>query len=276
MTEQQRFPVYFIPHGGGPWPFMEFAKDEQGRRPWDDLGHFLRSLADEVGRRPKAILVVSGHWETEPVPTLSSAEQPGMLYDYYNFPPHTYELSYPAPGSPALAARARALLAAAGIDSAENAERGYDHGVFIPLMLAYPDADVPVTVMSLKNTLDLESHVAIGRALEPLRDEDVLIIASGMSYHNMRQFRQADPGHVQEAIRFDAWLKEAVENESPDERVSRLATWDQNPDALACHVPDHDHLVPLFVAAGAAGADAGRQVFQGHFLGKPYSGFRFG
>lgn len=276
MTQSNRFPVYFIPHGGGPWPFMEFPKDEHGVAPWDDLDAFLRGLDAEVGRRPKAILVISGHWEKEPVPTVSSAERPGMLFDYYNFPPHTYELSYPAPGSPTLAARARALLTAAGIESAEDAARGYDHGVFIPLMLAYPDADVPITVMSLKNTLDVASHVAIGKALEPLRDEDVLIIASGMSYHNMRQFRQAEPTHVQQAVRFDQWLAEAVTLDDVDERAARLSTWNQNPDALACHVPDHDHLVPLFVAAGAAGADAGRQVFQGHFLGKPYSGFRFG
>jgi aromatic ring-opening dioxygenase catalytic subunit (LigB family) len=276
MSNSNRFPVYFIPHGGGPWPFMEFPKDDQGNGPWDDLGAFLRGFDAEVGRRPKAILVISGHWEKEPVPTLSSASQPGMLFDYYNFPPHTYELSYPAPGSPALAARARALLTDARIDSAENAERGYDHGVFIPLMLAYPDADVPITMMSLKNTLDVESHVAIGKALAPLRDEDVLIIASGMSYHNMPQFRKAEAAHVQQAIRFDQWLAEAVTIDDVDARADRLASWDQNPDALACHVPDHDHLVPLFVAAGAAGANAGRQVFQGHFLGKPYSGFRFG
>lgn len=276
MTQPKRLPVYFIPHGGGPWPFMEFPKDEQGKGPWDDLGAFLRGLSEAVGRRPKAILVVSGHWEGEPVPTVSSGERPGMLFDYYNFPPHTYELSYPAPGSPHLAARARALLTAAGIGNAEDSGRGYDHGVFIPLMLAYPDADVPVTMISLKNTLDVASHVAIGQALEPLRDEDVLIVASGMSYHNMRMFRQADPAHVQQAIRFDAWLEKAVDSENAEERTARLSGWDQNPDARACHVPDHDHLVPLFVASGAAGADAGRRVFQGHFLGKPYSGFRFG
>lgn len=276
MSNSNRFPVYFIPHGGGPWPFMEFPKDDQGNGPWDDLGAFLRGFDAEVGRRPKAILVISGHWEKEPVPTLSSASRPGMLFDYYNFPPHTYELSYPAPGSPDLAARARALLSSAGIESAGDAARGYDHGVFIPLMLAYPDADVPITMMSLKNTLDVESHIAIGKALEPLRDEDVLIIASGMSYHNMRMFRQAEPSHVEQAVRFDQWLAETMAIDDVNGRAKRLATWEQNPDALACHVPDHDHLVPLFVAAGAAGTDAGRQVFQGHFLGKPYSGFRFG
>ncbi|MFB9951093.1 DODA-type extradiol aromatic ring-opening family dioxygenase [Rhizobium puerariae] len=272
----ERFPVYFIPHGGGPWPFMDLPKNDAGRGPWDDLADFLRGLDSEIGRKPKAVLVVSGHWETEPVPTVSTAPHPGMLFDYYNFPPHTYELSYPAPNSLELAARARQLLADAGMDSAENATRGFDHGVFIPFMLIYPQADVPLTMISLRNTLDAESHLAIGKALEPLRDEDVLIIASGMTYHNMRKFRTAEPDHVAEAVRFDDWLREAVEEPDPKARADRLSTWDSNPDALACHVPDHDHLVPLFVAAGAAGADAGRRIFRTDYLGKPYSGYRFG
>lgn len=276
MSDRSRFPVIFIPHGGGPWPFMDFPKSAEGKGPWDDLGAFLKGLDGEIGRRPKAVLVVSGHWEKEPVPTLSTAEQPGMLYDYYNFPPHTYELSYPAKGDPDVAARARALLAAAGIESAQDPARGFDHGVFIPFMLIYPDADVPIVMMSLKNTLDAESHLAIGRALEPLRDEDVLIVASGMTYHNMPMFRKADAGHAAEAVRFDDWLAGAVEAPDADDRAALLSSWDKNPDALACHVPDHDHLVPLFVAAGAAGADQGRRIFTTDYLGKPYSGYRFG
>jgi aromatic ring-opening dioxygenase catalytic subunit (LigB family) len=271
-----RFPVYFIPHGGGPWPFMEFPKNAEGKGPWDELGAFLRGLDAEIGRRPKAVLVVSGHWEKEPVPTVSTAPQPGMLFDYYNFPPHTYELSYPAKNSLELGARARQLLSEAGIESAEDDERGFDHGVFIPFMLIYPDADVPLTMISLKNTLDVESHVAIGKALEPLRDEDVLIIASGMTYHNMPMFRKAEPDHMAQAVRFDDWLTQQVEEHDPRLRETRLATWQDNPDARACHVPDHDHLVPLFVAVGAAGDDAGQRIFRTDFLGKPYSAFRFG
>ncbi len=272
----ERFPVYFIPHGGGPWPFMDFPAGPDGKKPWGDLDAFLKGLDAEIGRRPKAILVVSGHWEREPVPTVSTAAHPGMLYDYSGFPEETYRLSYPAPGSPEVARRAKALLETAGIPAAEDATRGYDHGVFVPLMVAYPDADVPVVMISLKNTLDVESHVAIGKALEPLRDEGVLILASGMSYHNMRMFFRDTPEHRQQAVRFDDWLSQTVEIADPGERAARLATWDRNPDALACHVPDHDHLVPLFVAVGAAGADAGRHVFRGEFRGKPYSGYRFG
>lgn len=271
-----RFPVYFIPHGGGPWPFMQFPAGPDGKKPWADLSDFLKSLPKDVGRTPKAILMVSGHWEKEPVPTLSSSARPGMLYDYYGFPPETYELTYPAPGAPDVAHRAKQLLEAAGIPAAEDDRRGYDHGVFVPLMVAYPDANVPVVMMSLKNTLDVASHVAIGKALEPLRDEDVLIIGSGMSYHNMRMFFHDNPEHKQQAVRFDDWLSDAVGIEDPDQRAAKLATWEQNPDAQACHVPDHDHLVPLFVAAGAAGRDAGQHIFRGEFRGKPYSGYRFG
>lgn len=276
MTDKARFPVLFIPHGGGPWPFMDFPPGPDGKVPWADLGAFLRGLDQEIGRRPKAVLMISGHWETEPVPTVSTAANPGMLYDYRGFPPETYELQYPAPGAPDVAARAKALLEASGLAVGESATRAYDHGVFIPMMLVYPDADVPIAMLSMKNTLDAESHLDIGRALEPLRDEDVLIIASGMSYHNMRMFFRDTPEHKEQAIRFDRWLTEAVETSDPEKRAALLSTWNQNPDALACHVPDHDHLVPVFVAAGAAGADAGRQIFRGEFLGKPYSGYRFG
>jgi aromatic ring-opening dioxygenase catalytic subunit (LigB family) len=272
---EQRLPVYFIPHGGGPWPFMEFPRNEQGKGPWDDLGLFLKGLASDFGRRPKAVLVVSGHWEKEPVLTVSTAERPGMLYDYFNFPPHTYQLSYPAPGSPEVAERVRAVLKEAGIETRGDAERGFDHGVFIPFMLIYPQADVPIVMISLDRDLTAETHLKLGAALERLRDEDILIVGSGMSYHNMRKFRSDEPDHVEEAKRFDRWLTEAVEQE-PEARDALLARWEDNPDARACHVPDHDHLVPLFVAAGAAGGDKGRKIFETDYLGKPYSAFRFG
>lgn len=271
-----RLPVYFIPHGGGPWPFMDFPKDEKGHGPWDGLADFLRNFRSNVGHTPKAILMVSGHWEKEQVPTVSSSPAPGMLFDYYGFPEHTYQLSYPAKGDPALAQHVRDVLSEAGIANAADSERGFDHGVFIPMMVAYPDADVPVVMLSLKSTLDAESHFALGKALAKLRDENVLIIASGMSYHNMRMFRMRDAQHEVVAKRFDDWLTAAVTLDDPQEREAQLARWNTNPDALACHVPDHDHLVPLFVAAGAAGSDKGQQVFSGTILGKAYSGYRFG
>ncbi|MBB4954289.1 aromatic ring-opening dioxygenase catalytic subunit (LigB family) [Agrobacterium vitis] len=271
-----RLPVYFIPHGGGPWPFMEQSKDENGKGPWDDLSAFLKGLPASLGHTPKTILVISGHWEKETVPTVSTSPAPGMLFDYYGFPAHTYELSYPAKGDPALAQHVRDILLEAGIASGEDANRGFDHGVFIPMMVAYPDANVPLVMLSLKATLDAQSHLAIGKALGRLRDEDVLIIASGMSYHNMKMFRTRDAAHEATAKRFDDWLTAAVELDDPEARAAQLSRWHSNPDALACHVPDHDHLVPLFVAAGAAGTDKGERVFNSTIMGKAYSGYRFG
>lgn len=270
-----RLPVYFIPHGGGPWPFMEFPRNADGKGPWDELGAFLKGLSADIGRKPKAVLVVSGHWEKEPVVTVSTAEKPGMLYDYYNFPAHTYQLSYPAPGAPDVARHVQEVLAEAGIESRGDPDRGFDHGVFIPFMLIYPDADVPIVMISLDNDLTAETHLKLGAALQRLREEDILIVGSGMSYHNMRKFRSDEPAHVEEARRFDRWLTDAVEQDAPA-RNAQLARWEENPDARACHVPDHDHLVPLFVAAGAAGNDRGRKIFETDFLGKPYSAYKFG
>lgn len=270
-----RMPVYFIPHGGGPWPFME-APARWGSDPWGGLKAFLEGLRSDIGVTPKALLVISGHWEKPEHFTISTAARPGMLFDYYNFPQHTYEISYPAPGNPDLAAHVRDVIAAAGIETLADDARGFDHGVFIPLMVAFPEADIPVIMVSLKRELDAAEHVRFGKALAPLRDEGILIIGSGMSYHNMRQFSTAAQEHVDQAKRFDTWLTKAVAITDPEARGDELARWVDNPDARACHVPDHDHLVPLFVAAGAAGPDAGRQVFRGEVLGKPYSGYRFG
>ena len=275
MSVSSRLPVLFIPHGGGPWHVMPQQPIETGAS-WTPLADYLKTIAKSVGRKPKAILVVTGHWDDEPVPTVSTAAAPGMLYDYYGFPPNTYQITYPAKGSPEVAKRVRELLTAAGIDSAENAERGYDHGVFVPMMVAFPDADIPVVMMSLQRNLDAADHIAIGKALQPLRDEDVLIITSGMSYHNMRMFGRQEEAHVKQAIRFDDWLKEAVAKPTPAEREETLENWEKNPDAVACHFPGSEHLTPLFVAEGAGGNDAGKAVFTTKFLGKPYSAFQFG
>ena len=168
----------------------------------------LRSAA-----KPRAILVISAHWET-PRPTVMSARRdPPMLFDYYGFPAHTYELDYPAPGSPALASRVRALLADAGHrESTRTRARGYDHGVFVPFLLMFPDADIPIVQLSLRADLDPAAHLAIGRALAPLRDEGVLIVGSGMSYHNLRAVLvDAMPQDVASRRAFDAWLADAVE-----------------------------------------------------------------
>lgn len=147
----------------------------------------LRDIPRQLGRKPKAVLLISAHWE-EPVFTVQSAAQPGMLYDYGGFPPHTYSVQYRSPGAPELASRVQQLLVQAGIEVGEDSQRGYDHGMFAPMAVIYPQADVPVLQLSLRSNLNATEHLAVGRALAPLRGEGVLIIGSGSSYHNMRTF----------------------------------------------------------------------------------------
>jgi aromatic ring-opening dioxygenase catalytic subunit (LigB family) len=237
---------------------------------WDRMAAYLRGIDASLGQRPKAVLVVSGHWETDR-PTVNTAAQPPLLFDYYGFPEHTYRLTYPASGAPALARRVRDLLADAGIETDEDAGRGLDHGVFVPLKLVYPDADVPVLQMSLRSDLDPEAHLAIGRALAPLRDEGVLIVGSGMSYHNLPKLMSGRDN--EEAAAFDAWLASALEG--PRGRAERLAAWEAAPAARASH-PRAEHLLPLMVAAGAAEGEAGVRDYADRVLGKAVSGFRFG
>ena len=261
-------PVVFVPHGGGPWPFVEmgFSRDDVDR-----LADYLRSVHAVPSAPPRALLVVSAHWEA-PVPTVMTSPRPPILYDYYGFPPESYTITWPAPGAPELASRVRALLDAAGIANAGDAERGFDHGTFIPLKLTYPDADVPAIQLSLRNGLDPAEHIALGRALMPLRDEGVFIIGSGMTFHNLRAFRDPRAAPVAEA--FDAWLRETMTLE-PGARNERLKGWASAPAARAAH-PREEHLIPLMVAAGAAGDDAAVVAFNDTFKGLRLSAYHFG
>jgi aromatic ring-opening dioxygenase catalytic subunit (LigB family) len=264
-----RMPVLFIPHGGGPWPFVELGLPRQDV---ESLAGYLRGLRAQLPA-PKAILVISAHWEAN-VPTVMTADQPTILYDYYGFPPESYEIQWPAPGSPALAARVRELLGAAGIASEADAARGYDHGTFIPLKLVFPDADIPTVQLSLRADLDPAAHLAIGRALAPLRDEGVLIVGSGMSFHNLRALFSRDPRTATVADQFDAWLT-AVVTSAPASRDEQLTRWSTAPGARAAH-PREEHLLPLMVVAGAAGADRGAVEHSAPFMGARISGYRFG
>jgi aromatic ring-opening dioxygenase catalytic subunit (LigB family) len=241
---------------------------------WERLAAYLRDLDKSLGVRPKAVLVISGHWE-EAQPTVNVSPKPPLLFDYYGFPEHTYRLTYPAPGAPDLARRVESLLGAAGFKTDEDAERGYDHGVFIPFMLVYPKADVPIVQLSLQEGLDPQTHIAIGRALAPLRDEGVLIIGSGMSYHNLRELLGNGSRGNEASERFDAWLTQAVEERDASARDDKLTHWSDAPGALNAH-PRSEHLLPLMVAAGAAGRDRGRRVFNDRIWGKAISGFQFG
>jgi aromatic ring-opening dioxygenase catalytic subunit (LigB family) len=263
-----RMPVVFVPHGGGPWPFVDigFSKTDVNR-----LADYLRSVKSVPPSEPSALLVVSAHWE-ERVPTVMTAERPPILYDYYGFPPESYEITWPAPGAPRLASRIQQLLDGAGIRNEVDAERGYDHGTFIPLKLTYPDANLPAVQLSLKRGLDPAEHLAIGRALAPLRDEGVFIIGSGMTFHNLRAFRDPRAAPVAEA--FDAWLREAMVQDAP-ERNQRLERWASAPAARAAH-PRAEHLLPLMVAAGAAGDDRAVVGFNDTFAGLRLSAYHFG
>jgi aromatic ring-opening dioxygenase catalytic subunit (LigB family) len=198
-----------------------------------------------------------------------------MLYDYGGFPAHTYKLKWPAPGDPALAARAASLLEAAGIATGREEARGYDHGTFVPFMVAFPEASIPVAQLSLVEGLDPATHFAMGRALESLRDEGVLLVGSGMSYHNMRGFMSGDPRVVEYSRRFDDWLAETVALGDPEKRRLALESWRNAPAALACH-PRSEHLVPLFVMAGAGGADPGRPEYRADLMGVKVSSHVFG
>jgi len=267
-----RLPTLFIPHGGGPCFFMD---PMPGFPPtlWDKLAAYLRGIPAVIGQRPKAVLVISGHWEC-PLPTVLNVEKHTLLFDYYGFPEHTYHLTYPAPGSAEVAARVRELLAQAGISSEEEHERGLDHGVFVPFKLIYPGADVPIVQLSLLHNLDARQHLAMGHALAPLRDEGVLIVGSGNSYHNLREFFSPSKDAGASSAQFDAWLGAAVAA-PPAERERLLTTWHDAPGARASH-PRVEHLLPLMVVAGAAGNDAGRVTYREEMFGKMFSACQFG
>ncbi|MGE0776415.1 MAG: class III extradiol ring-cleavage dioxygenase [Sphingomonadaceae bacterium] len=259
-----RQPALFIPHGGGPCFFMD---DPRGI--WTSMAGLLRSLPAMLPEPPKAILLISAHWETQGF-AFTGGASPDLIYDYYNFPPHTYEIVYPAPGAPELAARAADLLRAADLPAAVDPDHGFDHGVFIPLKVAFPDADVPIVAMSVDASLDPAQHVAAGRALAPLRDEGVVIIGSGLSTHNLRAL--SDPRFVEPTGAFDAWLTEAATQDA-EVRAARLAQWADAPSARLSH-PREEHLIPLMVAAGA-GAGGGERIYNDTVLNSVVSAYRF-
>jgi aromatic ring-opening dioxygenase catalytic subunit (LigB family) len=235
--------VYFS-HGGGPLPIL------------GDPGHqamveFMRRLPDQL-QRPDVILVISAHWEESPA-TVLGGERPSMFYDYYGFPDAAYEIQYPAPGSPALATRIAALLEKHGMAARVDLQRGFDHGLFIPLKLMYPKANIPALQLSLLRGLDPEAHIALGAALRGLKDEKILVIGSGFSFHNVQAFSwqsTGEPDPVNDS--FQDWLIETCTGAlSQSERERRLRDWEMAPGARHCH-PREEHLLPLHVCAGMA------------------------
>jgi aromatic ring-opening dioxygenase catalytic subunit (LigB family) len=240
---------------------------------YDKLEASIVDIRRQIGVKPQAVLVVTGHW-ISPQFTVSAAQSPPMVYDYYGFPEHTYRVHYKAPGSPALASKVQALLQAADLPCLQDERRGFDHGTFTVMEALYPEADIPVVQMSLRADFSARNHIDMGRALAPLRDEGVLILGSGLSYHNLRRM---DPSASAPSREFDAWLQEVLIRCAPSERIRNLEQWSAAPSARIAH-PQEDHLLPLMVAVGAAENDAASCIYhEDDFMGTmAVSSFQFG
>ena len=259
--------IIYFSHGGGPLPIL------------GDAGHkamvtFMHGLGSHL-QKPDAILVISAHWE-EAIATVTSGLNPPLFFDYYGFPDEAYELSYPAPGNPDVAIRVAERLKLNDIPATLNAERGFDHGMFIPLKLMYPEAGIPVVQLSLLSSLDPAAHVGLGRALRELSDENILVLGSGFSFHNMRAFSWTGPDVADpQNDRFQDWLIDTCAGtRSQAEREQQLIDWENAPAARYCH-PREEHLLPLHVCAGMAGTPA-TVIFDDSILGKRSVAFRWG
>jgi 4,5-DOPA dioxygenase extradiol len=255
--------VYFS-HGGGPLPILGDASHEA-------MVDFMTALPGRL-RKPDAILVISAHWE-ESAATLLSGSAPPMFYDYSGFPEAAYSIQYPAPGNPALAQRISEILIKNRIASRLNPKRGYDHGLFIPLKLMYPDADIPSLQLSLVRGLDSALHMALGKALRELMEENILVVGSGFSFHNMMAFSwqgSDSPDPANDA--FQNWLIDVCTSPIPEsEREQCLLKWEKAPFARYCH-PREEHLLPLHVCAGM-GQKPAELIFDNYILGKRAVGF---
>uniref|UniRef100_A0A8D8VNV6 Extradiol ring-cleavage dioxygenase n=2 Tax=Cacopsylla melanoneura TaxID=428564 RepID=A0A8D8VNV6_9HEMI len=267
MNHTKPMPTIYIPHGGGPCFFMEWDPPDN----WNSMKHYLEQLEKTLPRKPSSILLISAHWNDAPVFTVGSGERPQLIYDYYGFPDHTYKLKYDAPGNPSLAKQVKELIAKTGIPVKEDPSRGYDHGVFIPLKVIFPVADIPIVTLSLRSDLDPTAHIAVGKALESLRSQDVLIVGSGMSFHNMRGY---NPRFYEASKQFDDYLNTAAESDE-DTRNGMLTAWSNAPGGRQSH-PYEDHLMPLLVVAGAGGKDIGKRVYSDKVSDVIISGYQFG
>lgn len=269
MSKLMRQPTLYIPHGGGPCFFMDWPS---GGNKWLGMQRFLESLACELPAKPNAILVISGHWE-ETIFTVNGATDHKLYYDYYGFPPDTYQLTYPVKGSSILATAVIKLLKAADIPVQEDNYRGLDHGVFIPFKVIYPKADIPIVQLSLKKGLSPQEHLLMGKALISLRDQGVLIVGSGMSYHNLSLWG-GDLGS-KASSEFDNWLTTTLLNADVVLRNNALCDWSEAPYARLAH-PREEHLLPLMVAVGAGGLDRGQCIYSGKVAELTFSAYRFG
>jgi aromatic ring-opening dioxygenase catalytic subunit (LigB family) len=263
MKKQHQYRTLFISHGGGPLPLL-------GDTGHQEMVSLLQKIRSELPK-PSAILLISAHWEQKQ-PTLTGSTNPGLLYDYYGFPEESYNISYPAPGEPHLAQEIYNLLDGNALQPVIDNSRSFDHGMFIPLKIMYPEADIPCVQLSLVNSLDSALHIKIGEALADIQYKDLLIIGSGFSFHNMQAFFSS--GSMQEQSMneaFEAWLIETCTDKNIDEadRKKLLTNWEKAPHARFCH-PREEHLLPLHVCYGL-NSSASYEVYRLRILGKSAS-----
>jgi 4,5-DOPA dioxygenase extradiol len=238
--------VMFISHGGGPLPLL----GDEGHR---EMVSCLKDIAAKI-IKPSAILLVSAHWE-EKTPTLTLGAQPSLIYDYYGFPEESYNIEYPCPGETILAKKTHKALERANISARLDEKRGFDHGLFVLLKIMYPKADIPCVQLSLLNNLDPMEHINMGRAIQSLDCNNLLVIGSGFSFHNMRAFFTPETSESKaQNVSFEEWLLDTCSNKdiAEEERSKRLVQWEQAPFARYCH-PREEHLLPLHVCYGLAG-----------------------
>jgi len=266
MAQSSHSPtVIYLSHGGGPLPLL------------GDEGHIemvenLCAISTSVAK-PSAIIVISAHWE-EQRPTITSAQNPPLLYDYYGFPAEAYAISYPAPGETRLAGEIAAVLSGEGCPALLDDQRGFDHGLFIPLKIMYPAADIPCVQVSLLKSLDPAEHIRIGEALAALTVPNLLVIGSGFSFHNMQAFFSPVTDESQRMNQaFDAWLVDTCSNTDIEESARRmqLENWYKAPNARYCH-PREEHLLPLHVCYGVTRRPCSK-VFNMEIMGRKASAF---
>jgi 4,5-DOPA dioxygenase extradiol len=257
--------VIFVSHGGGPLPLLGDARHRE-------LINSLESIAGELPT-PSGIVVISAHWE-EAQPTVTGGVSPALIYDYYGFPEESYNIRYSAPGAPPLAESIFSALSDAGIPARTDTNRGFDHGLFVPLKIMFPDAGIPCVQLSLIDTLSAAAHVQTGKALAGRLGEDVLVVGSGFSFHNLKAFFSPPRQLIAAGNEaFERWLTETCTGTDLDEndRERRLINWDMAPGARLCH-PREEHLLPLHVCYGIAQAPA-REAFKFQVMGVKASAF---
>lgn len=267
-TENRPLRALYLSHGGGPLPLL-------GDPAHTEMVKTLQQLAAGMAR-PEFIIVVSAHWEA-PQATVTSGARPALIYDYHGFPEESYQIQYPCPGAPELAAEIVAQLQNADVAVSADAQRGFDHGLFVPLKIMYPEADIPCVQVSLLSHLDPQAHIELGQALRDLATPNTLVIGSGFSFHNMRAFFAPPSTEDRQAnVAFDQWLQATLSDQglSEAERQQKLVAWQQAPHARYCH-PREEHLLPLHVCYGYAGK-ACDQLFELPILQKQASMYLWG